>query len=112
MRSLEIRGKPVGLDAPVFIIGEAGSNHNGRLETAHELIDVAARAGVDAVKFQTFKAERLYPRSAGTSDYLGSATPIFDIIRALEMPEGWLGELRDHAWSLELAFLSRWLGFE
>lgn len=106
MQRLEIRGKPVGLDAPVFIIGEAGSNHNGRLETAHELIDVAARAGVDAVKFQTFRAERLYPRSAGTSDYLGSETPIFDIIRSLEMPEEWLGELRDHAWSSDLAFLS------
>ena len=106
MHSLEIRGKTIGLDAPVFIIGEAGSNHNGRLDIAHELIDVAARSGVDAVKFQTFKAERLYPRSAGTSDYLGSTTPIFDIIRSLEMPEAWLGELRDHAWSSGLAFLS------
>ena len=69
-------------------------------------VDVAARAGVDAIKFQTFKAERLYPRSAGTSDYLGSETPIFEIIRSLEMPEKWLGELRDHAWSSGLAFLS------
>jgi hypothetical protein len=67
----EIFGKPVGTGAPCFLIAEAGSNHNGSLEQAHALIDAAAEAGACAVKFQTFSAKRLYPRSAGTSDYLG-----------------------------------------
>jgi len=43
----------------VFIIAEAGVNHNGSIELAKKLIDVAVEAGVDAVKFQTFKAEKL-----------------------------------------------------
>ena len=59
-----------------FIIGEAGSNHNGQFEQAKDLIDVAASAGADAIKFQVFKASRLYPRSAGLSDYLRISKPI------------------------------------
>ena len=43
----------------VFIIAEAGVNHNGLIELAYQLIDVAAESGADAVKFQTFKAENL-----------------------------------------------------
>ena len=44
---------------PVFIIAEAGVNHNGSLEIAKQMIDVAADAGADAVKFQTFKSDLL-----------------------------------------------------
>jgi len=103
---LNIYTKTVGPGYPVFIVAEAGSNHNGSYETAVELIDAAADAEVDAVKFQTFKAARLYPRGAGTSDYLGSETPIYDIIEAMEMPADWLPALRDHAHERGLAFLS------
>ena len=73
--TVQIYDRTIGPGYPVFIVAEAGSNHNGDLGTALELIDAAAEAGADAVKFQTFKAERLYPISAGTSDYLGSETP-------------------------------------
>jgi N-acetylneuraminate synthase len=104
--SFEIRGHPIGDGAPTYIISEAGSNHNGSLARALQLIEVAAECGSDAVKFQTFKASRLYPRSAGTSDYLGDPTPIYDIIAALEMPEEWLGELSQRAHDLGLAFIS------
>ena len=48
----------------VFIIAEAGVNHNGSMELAKQLIDVASAAGVDAVKFQTFKAENLVSKNA------------------------------------------------
>lgn len=47
----------IGGDAPCFIIAEAGINHNGSLETAKKMIDVAKDCGADAIKFQTFKAE-------------------------------------------------------
>jgi N,N'-diacetyllegionaminate synthase len=47
----------------VFIIAEAGVNHNGSIELAKKLIDVASDAGADAVKFQTFKAEKLVSKS-------------------------------------------------
>lgn len=104
--SINLCGKTIGIGEPVFIVAEAGSNHNGDLDTAISLIDVAAEAKADAVKFQTFKAQRLYTRNAGTSDYLGSTTPIFDIIQAMEMPDEWLPTLAEHAHDSGLAFIS------
>ena len=53
----------------VFIIAEAGVNHNGSIELAYKLIDIAVEAGADAVKFQTFKAENLVTKSADKADY-------------------------------------------
>jgi N-acetylneuraminate synthase len=103
---ISIRGKLIGPGHPVFVIAEAGSNHNGDLDLALRLIDVAADAGADAVKFQAFTAKTLYPRSAGTSDYLGSSTPIYDIIAAMEMPPAWLPSLRDRAHARGLAMIS------
>ena len=52
----------------VLIIAEAGVNHNGDINLAKKLIDVAADAGVDYVKFQTFKAEKLVSKSAKKAD--------------------------------------------
>jgi hypothetical protein len=57
-----------------FIIAEAGVNHNGSLELARELIDVAAEAGADAVKFQTFKAEKVVSRYAPKAEYQKKTT--------------------------------------
>ncbi len=104
--SIEINGRSIGPGRPVFVVAEAGSNHNGNLAMALALVDAAAAAGADAVKFQTFNASRLYPRGAGTSDYLGSATPIYEIIEAMEMPSGWLPTLRERARDHGLAFIS------
>ncbi|MFQ6029388.1 MAG: N-acetylneuraminate synthase family protein, partial [Dehalococcoidia bacterium] len=69
VKAIELAGRKVGLGHPCFIIAEAGVNHNGSLELAHQLIDVAVEAGADAVKFQTFKAERLVTRTAPKADY-------------------------------------------
>lgn len=103
---MEIAGKKIGEGHPCFIIAEAGSNHNGDLRMARELIDVAARAGVDAVKFQLFRASKLYPRQAGQSDYLKVDRPIYDIIAEMEMPYEWLPGLAEHARTQGLCFLA------
>ena len=106
MNPFSLYQSTIGLNSPCFIIAEAGSNHNGDLEMAKSLIHAAGDAGADAVKFQTFKASRLYPKSAGKSDYLGSEQSIYDIIKAMEMPESWLEELSDLTHQLGMAFIS------
>uniref|UniRef100_UPI001C2F9434 N-acetylneuraminate synthase family protein n=1 Tax=Deinococcus sp. GbtcB9 TaxID=2824754 RepID=UPI001C2F9434 len=53
----------------VYIIAEAGVNHNGSLDIAYALVDAAVRAGANAIKFQTFKAENLVTRKAKQADY-------------------------------------------
>jgi N-acetylneuraminate synthase len=103
--TLSIGARTIGPDQPCFVIAEAGSNHDGRLAQALEMIDVAADAGADAVKFQLFRASRMYPRTAGVSDYLKSATPIYDIIAAMEMPYAWLPELAEHSAKRGIIFL-------
>jgi len=53
----------------IFIIAEAGVNHNGNIDIARSLIDIASSAGADAVKFQTFKASKMVTRDAEQADY-------------------------------------------
>jgi N,N'-diacetyllegionaminate synthase len=69
MRSYSIAGRAIGLGHPCFIIAEAGVNHNGDPALALKLVDVAADMGADAVKFQTFSAEKLASQSAQMADY-------------------------------------------
>lgn len=87
------KDRVVGDGAPCFIIAEAGSNHSGHFEQAKRLIDVAAGAGADAVKFQLFRASRLYPKTAGRSDYLKLDRSIYDIIAEMELPYEWVPKL-------------------
>ena len=68
-RELIVGNQKVGEGHPVFIIAEAGVNHDGNLELAKRLVDVAAEAGADAVKFQSFVAERLNTRKAPKAQY-------------------------------------------
>ena len=73
----------------VFIIAEAGINHNGLIENAYKLIDIAVEAGVDAVKFQTFKAKNLVTKNADKADYQKQTTnkseTQFEMINKLEL---------------------------
>jgi N-acetylneuraminate synthase len=76
----------------VFVIAEAGVNHNGRLDLARRLVDVAAESGADAVKFQTFKADRLVTRTAPRAEYqrraTGGSASQHAMLAALELSEG------------------------
>lgn len=86
---IDIAGRKVGPGHPCFIIAEAGVNHNGSLEMARQLVKVAAQTGADAVKFQTFKAERLVTPDAPKADYqlqMTNATGSqYDMLRRLEL---------------------------
>ena len=106
MNRIEIGKKRVGDGEPCYIVAEAGSNHNGSFEQALRLIDVAAKAGVDAVKFQNFKANKLYPQTAGESDYLEISKPIYEIIKEMEMPDDWLPDLVAYCMEKGVTFLS------
>lgn len=74
---------------PCLVIAEAGVNHNGDLETAFRLIDAAVSSRADAVKFQTFKTERVISRLAPKADYqvetTGAGESQFDMVKRLEL---------------------------
>ena len=94
----------------VFIIAEAGVNHNGSIELAKKLIDVAVEAKVDAVKFQTFKAENLVSKNAQKADYQKQTTnkeeSQFDMIKKLELDVDTHKELISYCRSKNIMFLS------
>jgi N-acetylneuraminate synthase/N,N'-diacetyllegionaminate synthase len=87
--TINIGGRAVGAGAPVFVIAEAGVNHNGDPALAHQLIEVAAAAGADAVKFQTFRSEALVSRHAPKAPYqvetTGGAESQLEMLRRLEL---------------------------
>jgi len=93
-----------------FLIAEAGVNHNGSLDMAKRLIDAAAAAGADAVKFQTFRAEKLVTRDAPKAAYQKRSTDAaesqFAMIKALELGVAEHEALIAHAKAAGIEFLS------
>ena len=93
----------------IFIIAEAGVNHNGDMQTARKLIDAAAAAGADAVKFQTFKTENLVCRSAKKAAYQMETTSAeesqFDMLKKLELTPDMRRELIDYCHEKNIMFL-------
>jgi len=94
----------------VFIIAEAGVNHNGSIELAKKLIDVASDSGADAVKFQTFKAENLISKKAPKAEYQNKTTDKnesqFDMIKKLELDRDTHCELMAYCDKKDIMFLS------
>lgn len=97
-------GIKIGGGAPCFIIAEIGANHNRSLSLAKEMIDAAAGAGVDAVKFQIYSAETLYSRK--TPRHSGYGKALFDLIKEIETPRIWLPELADYCKQREILFFA------
>ncbi len=93
-----------------LIIAEAGVNHNGDIQKAYELIDVAVDAGVDIIKFQTFSADKLVTRSAKKAEYQEkNATEFksqYDMLKALELSKDSFLQLKERCKSKRLEFLT------
>lgn len=90
METISFSGRDIGVGYPIFVIAEVGVNHNGDLAMARKLVDVAADCGADAVKFQTFNAERLATREALKADYQrrsGDGHSQLEMLRELELDE-------------------------
>jgi N-acetylneuraminate synthase len=94
----------------VYLIAEAGVNHNGRLDLAEALVDAAADAGADAVKFQTFRADAMALASAPKAAYqdrqIGTGISQNAMLKALELPEEWHRLLQARAKARGIDFLS------
>lgn len=95
MGKIKIGDQLIGDEEPCFIIAEAGSNHNGSLEQAKKLIDIAVEAGADAVKFQIFKAEEL-----------SADKEIQRMLKKFELRRDWIAELSEHAKRKNIMFLA------
>ena len=110
MHDIKIDGREIGPGKPCFIIAEAGVNHNHDLATAIRLIEVAVQAGADAVKFQTFKADRLISPAARKARYQTVNTSAeesqLDMVRRLELPYEWHQQLMDCCRQHGILFLS------
>ncbi len=96
MKFFKIGDKTVGKDFPTFIIAEAGINHGGKLHIAKQLIDGAIESGVDAIKFQTFKA----------NDLTSSKSIYHKLFKKLELSDSDFGEISDYAHSKKIIFIS------
>jgi N-acetylneuraminate synthase/N,N'-diacetyllegionaminate synthase len=93
-----------------FIIAEAGSNHDGKLEQAKKLVDAAVEAGVDAVKFQIFSADTLYSKhTPHLSEMKGKCDPSetpYTLLKKLEMPRGWIKNLAEYCKHRKIVFMA------
>ena len=94
----------------VYVIAEVGVNHNGSLEIARRLVEAAAEAGVDAVKFQTFRADTLVSRDAPKAEYQKATTDAaetqYQMLKRLELSEAAHVELKRLCVSLGIDFAS------
>lgn len=109
-KSIQIEGKDISGESKTFIIAEAGVNHNGDMGLAKEMIDVAAESGVDAVKFQTFKTDKLILRGMEKAPYQKLTTDReetqYSMLKRLELSKEQTAELVSYCKNRNIIFLS------
>jgi N-acetylneuraminate synthase len=107
---VQVGSRRVGPGHPCFIIAEAGVNHNGKLPAALQLIDVAAEAGADAVKFQTFQSAKnispLAPKAKYQAITTGAEESQLEMVKKLELSAADHRALADHCRWRGILFLS------
>jgi N-acetylneuraminate synthase/N,N'-diacetyllegionaminate synthase len=111
MHKIKIGDGLISEGEPCFMIAEAGSNHNGNLEQAKKLIDVAVESRADAVKFQIYKAESLYSKRTPEFSYL-KGQKVYELIKRIETPREWLKELVGYCEARNIIFLATPFDFE
>jgi N-acetylneuraminate synthase/N,N'-diacetyllegionaminate synthase len=108
--TIRIPGRAIGEGAPCFVIAEAGVNHNGSLALARRLVDAAKKAGADAVKFQTFRAEQVVsphaPKAAYQKRTTGARESQLAMGRKLELPFAAFRRLAAYCRKRGILFLS------
>jgi N,N'-diacetyllegionaminate synthase len=108
MTELRLGQRAIGSGHPCYVIAEAGSNHNRDLDSAKRLIDAAADAGADAVKFQTYSGTTLYSTKTPKFDYL---TAVNDkaphvLLEDISLPRDWQPLLAQHSHERGIEFAS------
>jgi N-acetylneuraminate synthase/N,N'-diacetyllegionaminate synthase len=105
---VSIGGRVIGGELPAYFIAEAGVNHDGDVDRALRLVDVAAHARADAVKFQVFRAVELTTASAATAGYQREAGQQSqrEMLRRLELSDTELARVRDHCAARGIEFLA------
>lgn len=110
IKNIKIGNKLIGENQPVFIIAEAGVNHNGNLKTALKLVDAASAAGADAIKFQTFRAEEVVTDRGKMAEYqinnIGREESQVEMLRGLELPDNFYGPIIKRCQEKKIIFLS------
>jgi N,N'-diacetyllegionaminate synthase len=103
-----IGDRVVGPGRPTYVIAEAGSNHNRDIGVARELIDLAADAGADAIKFQTYSGKQIYSTRTPRFEYLAPVTdkPPAELLEDISLPREWQPELDAHARARGIHFFS------
>ena len=110
IRTFKIGARRIGPGCPCFIIAEAGVNHNGNVAMALRLVDMAAEAGADAVKFQTFHADKVVSVLAPLAEYqelnMEDRGSQLEMLRRLELSEEEHDRIRQHCVARGIMFLS------
>lgn len=110
MRSVDAGGRAIGPGEPCFVAVEVGLNHNGDVALAHRMIDAAADAGVDGVKFQNFRTEDFVSDRTVAYEYVSQGRTVresqYDMFKRYELAEEAWVELRDHCRERQVVFFA------
>lgn len=110
MPTMQINGRPIGINHPPFVIAELSANHNGSLETALRIVEEAQKAGADAVKLQTYKPDTI-TLNCDSDEFrihggLWDGRTLYDLYEEAHMPWDWHQPLFEHARKLGITIFS------